>query len=327
MLIEKVELGRQRPDSSEVFLPVPAPGGEPRGDVLERFRREGSELLEVRSLEAVGDGSHRAVLGRTGVSPLEAHVASGPINLAPGRFVLGPASRDWLKRKSYFVGGLVEWDAVDGTDQEWSVEIPLLRLHRPDFEGCEAKYSLGRATSTGGSFKFTFGVGIGGEATITAKATETYVAAESCVQVLVTATLATALFTVRINGEEVRREWDATVVAVDDDVRDPGAIPGSADECGQPYAAARGLPQFRSWDLSQDGDPALEESIELSEVCNGTLGLELEAAPFKLEVGLERETSRTTAIETSLAAGRRYSAYVPPSQSTLERCWTADLPG
>ena len=223
------------------------------------------------------------------------------------------------------MGGVVEWIAVPETARQWQIEVPLLRLHRPSHEGCQAKYSVGRDTSHHGSFKFTVGVSLGGEATIAARATETYTANENCIEVVIKATLAMALFSVRVNGEEHQRRWDASVTAVEDNVKDPQALASEADGCSLVYEQAMQLPAFESWDLGQAGDPAsVETEVTFESTTKGTLGLKLEKGPVGLELGLERETTDTTTVATTLVRGCRYAVYVPASGSTLERCWTVD---
>jgi hypothetical protein len=322
MLIENVELSPRRPRQVAVLVPLPSPARELEPQHLDELRL-GTELFTVQSME---QDRQEILLSRTGLPPLAAQTEQLDAGLSPGQIVMAPASRDWLRRRSYYVGGVVEWEPVEGTEREWTVDVPLIRVHRPNHTGCEAEYSVGRETASGGSFKLTIGVSIGGEATITAKATETYKAKDSCIQVLSKATLATALFRVRVNGEEVRQEWDADVVDVAQNVKDPGALPPDQDGCNVPYEEAERLPEFESWDLSQPRDPDAEKEIEFGQVSKGTLGITLTEAPVELELGLERETTTTTSVASTLVQGRRYSVYVPRSGSTLERCWTADLP-
>ncbi len=215
----------------------------------------------------------------------------------------------------------MEWIPVPGTEREVNVDVPLIRLHRPDEQGCEAKYAIAGEESGTGSAKFTLGVSVGGEASFDAKATETYTATDSCIEVSVPVALGVALHSLRVDGQEIRRDWDANILDVAEGKKDPHELPRAENHCGEPFKQASLLPNFQTWDLGQAGDPDLETEIEFERTSKATLGLDL-GDSIKLELGIERTTTHTTTVTTTVVKGHRYSVYVPSTGNTLERCWT-----
>jgi hypothetical protein len=324
MEVEMVEIAPPLPREVAVLVPVRHPDVDADAALLDLLPE--SHLFTVRQAQQTPTGDTTITVGRIGGPEVSAVTALGPEEVSPGRIVVTPKDIDQLRERSYYVGGVIRWDPVPGTERMWEVEVPLLRLHRPQVPGCEAEYALGRGTSSGGSFKFTLGVGVGGEATIKATESDTYKVDANCIEVVALAQLVGAEISMRVNGDEVRRYWDSRIVEVNVDELDPRALAPAQDGCHEPLELAELLPEFNSRDLRQTGDPPeLTMKVGLERVSKATIGLELDlgkAAPVTVELGLERETEETTEITTTLVAGRLYAVYVPASGSTLERCWS-----
>ena len=224
-------------------------------------------------------------------------------------------------------GDDIRWVLIPGTDSEREVDVPLLRLHRPQHEGCTASYGFGREKSVSASVSFTLGVSVGGTATVSVKASRTYTADQHCIEVVSRAKVRVGQYRVLVDGAEIARIWRTDVLHFDPRVRDPRPLAPEADGCNVPFDQAHALPEFESDDLRGGGDPSGGMDVTMARTTKASVELKPvfgDKLKAELALGLERETSTTTSISAELTPGRRYTVYVPRSGNTMERCWTAD---
>jgi hypothetical protein len=247
--------------------------------------------------------------------------------LRAGSLIAAPSER--LYETSRILGlakTKVEFRPDPGTEPlESDIWLPILRLHCPDHEGCEAKYAISKAEGAAADLELSiFGLGGGGGQTVTCTVSETYSTVGRCIEIAVPAKLVLRLGGTYVNGTQVAYGIRATIKDVDTKALTERSIPPDHG-CGLPFGKVRkdSLWQLDRRQAGGGGNQIWEVKLETETEGKLSLGLELGTAPLKLGLDYVRKTASETAITTGVSPGARYAAYPPPGGGDFEVLWTA----
>ncbi|WP_445170374.1 hypothetical protein ACTXG7_14250 [Mycolicibacterium sp. Dal123E01] len=164
-----------------------------------------TDTWHVTDVTAAQDGVAHVAFGRGGEQEARFQLYGGAANgLRTGITILGT---DILWTGGGFLGlGKAQVDFLPDPDPPApiTIMIPIMRLHRPKPEGCEATYYA--EVSGGQNAEMTLkvlGVGAGGGFKITMKISEEYTARKSCVETVIPAKFQLIPGRTLVNGAEV----------------------------------------------------------------------------------------------------------------------------
>jgi hypothetical protein len=248
-------------------------------------------------------------------------------DLRAGSFIAAPSESLYETSRLFGLAKTkVEFRPDPGTDPtESDIWLPILRLHCPDHEGCEAEYAIAQANGAAVSLELSvFGLGGGAGQSVTATVSETYSTTGRCMEIAVPAKLVLQLGGTYVNGTQVAYGIRASIKDVDTKALTERPIP-PGHGCGRPFAEVgkESLWQLDRRQAGGGGNQTWEVKLETETEGKLSLGLELGTAPLKLGLDYVRKTTSETAITTGVSPGARYAAYLPPGGGDFEVLWTA----
>jgi len=279
-----------------------------------------------------GPESARVSFGRGELRELamnvDADVAGG---LRRGDLIVGP-ERLWHR------GGLrlgrADMEFVPDPDPPEPTEIwvPIMRLHRPCREGCEATYTSESANADAIEANVKIlGVGAGGGFSAKVSVKDGYTARSACVETVVPAQLQLLPGKTVVNGTEVAYGMRAKVFNAEPAREKTRAIPAALDCCERTRSELDGLAVERYGLAEAPPDDVKTREIVLETETHGRLAVGLEmggSIPVKMGIDYERSTAQKTAIQVALTTGVDYLAYAPVRHvaealvQQIEICWT-----
>jgi hypothetical protein len=244
--------------------------------------------------------------------------------LEPGALLAAPS--ETLHTETNFFGMtkmLVEFKPDPGLPSEFDVWLPILRLHCPRHDGCEAEYAT--AVGVGDESKLElslFGVGGGGGQSMTCIVSQSYSTKAECIEIVVPARLVLQMGATFANGTQVAYGTRVTIKDIQPS-RLKEAVLSPGHGCGQPLQAVR---ESVLWEVDRiDGGQGIstwEKKIERETEGRLSLSPQLGNLPLKLGIDYVRKASFETTIKVILSTGVHYAAYEPEIGGEFEVLWT-----
>jgi hypothetical protein len=224
----------------------------------------------------------------------------------------------------------------DPTQEPWeeSIWLPVARIHRPKFRGCQSTYSATEVTSTGYDAQFDFGpAAIGGDSEFSVTLSKDLPATRTCKEAAIKATLTVLFGRTLVDGEVVSEGTRVVVDDVQPKVFQYRDIEPHDDQCGW---ARREIPPDRVTAdknllraTGKEGD-APTERFGIATKASGrvglTLGFNASGVPLRVSVAYKRSCEHRCEISTRTMPGAHYLGYQPELGNPLEQCWTVLTP-
>jgi hypothetical protein len=294
----------------------------------------GGDRWQITDIAHEAAGAARISFGRRGRHELAMTVDGDVVgDFKRGDPLLGPELL-WEGRSGPLGLGKAVVEFVPDPDppQPVPIWVPLMRLHRPQGEGCKVTYTSESQTSENLMMTVKIlGVGAEGGFRVGVNLLDEYVASSACMETVIPAKLQWRPGKTVVNGTEVAYGLHAKVIDLDPDKKKPRPVPAADDDCGRSGAALDGL-ATRPYDESElppDDIHAFAIGVEADTYGRLSLGLEMAGGvPIKVGMDYERSTQQKTTLRVELAGGTCYHAYAPVRRTGaeleqhLEICWT-----
>lgn len=257
---------------------------------------------------------------------------------------LSPETQSYLAEDATFllepdllgqVGGGIRLHGIpiefvpDPAQESWtgSIWLPIARIHRPNFRGCHARYTVLDTQDTTYNVDFGFsGFGMKGDLKFSADFKRTYPAESSCKEACVQAKISIIWGTTRVGDRPLSYGTRIKVWGVEPERRAYRDIPPPDDHCGWPEAKAP--TQGRTFEdltgaTGESGD-APDDEVTIGTEVAGTvsIGVEFGGNPVTLSMGYSRRCAHKTALQTTYMPGASYLGYRPRIDNPMEKCWT-----
>jgi hypothetical protein len=284
-------------------------------------------MWTVQALDEIGTDV-KVSIGRRGDHETSFVLPRGNIAGLERGSLIAASSETLYKERDFFgmVKTRVEFRADRDADPiESDILLPILRLHCPPREGCEAEYAISNAEGGTASFELSiFGIGGGGGQSMTCTVSQTYTAKAQCIEVAVPAKLVLQFGGTYVNGSQVAYGTRVTIRDVDPMQQKLRSLP-AGHGCGLGYDAVKGA-ALTHLDLTAldgtQGNQEWEVQLEMESEGKISVGLELGKAPIKMGFDYVRKTASETTITTGVSPGAAYTAYPPPAGGDFEVLWT-----
>jgi hypothetical protein len=294
----------------------------------------GPDTWQVTEIAEETEGAARVSFGRRGHRELQLKLSEGaPDEWSVGQAILGTETFRVPGPGLFGLGsGKVEFVPDPDPPDPIAIWIPVMRLHRPQRDGCQATHTIGGETGEGCEAELTVaGSGGNGGYKITTRMRDSYTARSQCVETVIPAKLLLVPTKTVIDGTEVAYGLHAKLTEVDDSNPISRPIPKELDECGRGAADLAGI-EAKPYPYAQspEGDSA-EISIEIERETYGRLSVGLEvggAIPVKFGLDYERSTATTASLDVTFSTGADYLGYGPLRRpgakfgEQLEICWS-----
>lgn len=237
---------------------------------------------------------------------------------------LGPTGFRQLVRRT-------KVEFVEDPDQQpWQGKLwlPILRVHRPDWKGCKAEYTVasGKSRSHSAAYKF-LGVGGGGDVRFDVDFEEEIGAQAACHELAVRAEAEIVFGDTLVGGVPVSTGYRIKVHKVYPKQKQLRDVPENVHKCAADAATVPDDQQQIYRDLlaaSGGAEDALHPKFSIGKTVSGKISADASygKVPFSVSIGVERASRRATSIETTLVPGARYLGYRPTKAIGFELCWT-----
>ena len=221
-----------------------------------------------------------------------------------------------------------------------TIDVPVVRLHCPGFEGCEATYKSEVSTSKGRDLTVSvLGIGGGvGKRFKTAKKRE-FGARGRCMQLTRRARIEIVPGDTYVGDMLFSKGFRVNVVGIEHYPGD-APVPANEDLCNIPVRTLKkwergGYPHVHPVRRGRapPDSPLRKEAFEVLRSGTTRFGIDLKGdavqMPFKVALEVVREVSEDIEVSYSLAPGATYYTYLPRDKSgepSDEWCWTVKLP-
>ena len=216
------------------------------------------------------------------------------------------------------------------------LDVPVIKLHCPKLEGCEATYRRDLADTTSREMSVSI-LGIGGGVGQSFKTTmkREFSARGRCMQLTRRVRVELVAGHTYVGDDLFSIGFRINVVAIERYPED-SPVPRESDFCDVPLSTLRNWEKDGRCDVEpvrrskapKDQSKRIEGMGALLEGMT-TFGVDLDSNVFNLPVNLKfqvtREVSETLEVDYSLAPGTDYYTYLPEDESGAplnERCWS-----
>jgi hypothetical protein len=303
-----------------------------------------ADQWQVTGIDQVPGEEARVVFGRRGLHEMGIRLPSESlVGVNSGDTIMG-TEVIWEGGGFLWLGrARVEFVPDPDPPAPIPIMVPVMRLHRPRPEGCQASYIIERGNSQGADMTVeVLGLGAGGGFKAGVRVTSEYTACTACVETVIPAKYQLVPGKTMVNGTEVSWGFRAKLFDPEPDKKETRPVSAADDDCERSLDALAGLVQLpKPLGLAPKGDHETV-GITFENETHGKLSVGLAMSgtvPFKLGVDYQRSIHQQTTIRTKLAAGVNYIAYAPRSRATgtpgeqpekllkkeLEICWTTQV--